>query len=286
MSIDNLIFSILLALCLSPGYAQESVVDSLENLITEVKVDTTTVNLLNKLALLSFDFSIPRSKTYATKALNLAREIGYPGGEALAAYRLSSILNAQGKLDSALSFIQQSQRQALELADSALFAKGLIEEGALQGKFDNDSLAIKHFFEALAIGKALKNDEICANSYSGLAIINTGLGYYNVAIDFLNQSLAAGEAANSAKLIAKACVNLAILHDSLTERKFYAEKALQVSSGRDNMNRERTYAYNTLGILHYYNLDQVDSALYFKKKGLKMAKASKDPALIQMISAS
>ena len=268
----------------SPG--QRAEVDSMSAELDLMPDDERKVDLLLEMARLSFNFAIPRSRAYAETALQLAKENQYLPGEVLAGYRMSLVYNSEGKLDSAYALIQYVNENAISNGDSNLYCRGLIVAGTVLGKLDNDSLAMECFYEALEMGEVLGNLLVIADAANGLATINTGLGYYDRSRSFLTRSLAVAEQLDDPKLIVKYCVNLAILHDSTSERQFYAEKALKIASSHPNMNRELTYAYNTMGLLHYYNLDDVDSSLHYKKMALDRAIASNEPMLIQMISSS
>ncbi len=264
--------------------AQDSHHDSLVAALPMMAKDRGMVDVLNELAGSSFAFSIPESRHYAKRALHLAQEIQYLAGEALAGYQLTLVYNAEGKVDSGHTLVQRVVENAVLLRDSVLIGRALISQGLLLGKLEHDSLAIAAFYQALDLGEALHDYRICADAASGLATINTGLGYYNRSLEYLQQSLEYAEKLNDPKLIVKYCVNLSILNDSTTKRRYYAEKALHIARRHPNMNRELTYAYNVMGMLHYYNLNNADSALWYKKKALQLAKTAQEPHLILMIS--
>ncbi len=259
-------------------------VDSLALELNNLAEDSLKVNLLIRLSSLSFGYSNPESTKFAEKALELAKKIDFVRGEARALHRISNLLVSQGQLDSALTLIKQAKIKSLLLHDSVLYGKNLLTEGGVLSKKSQDSKAMELFFIALEIGKRHHDFKLCANSANSLANVNLGLGHYNEAGTYFNQSLTFAEDLDDPKLIVKACINLAILNDSLDIIRFYIEKALAIALEHENMNRELTYAYNTLGGMHYWNLNQVDSALYYKKMALARAKASSEPTLIQMIS--
>ena len=245
--------------------AQVVQVDSLAVGLATMPDDEQKVDLLNELAKLSYEFSIPRSRSYAASALQLAKDIQYKPGEALATYRMSMVYNSEGMLDSAYLLAQKANQEALSLGDSTLYTQILIISGTLLGKLDDDSMAMASFYRALDIGEDLGDFRLSAEAANGLATINTGLGYYDQALGFLTKSLSYAEQLDDPKLIAKYCINLAILNDSTEDRRYFAEKALHVASSYPNMSRELAYANNTMGLLHYYSLDNLDSALFYKK---------------------
>ena len=265
--------------------SQNSLIDSLESILASPQLESSKASIFNQLSLHYFSESVPTSKDYAIKALKQSRLSGNIQEEAIAQSRLSFIYDAQGNLDSANIAIDKSLALFLISRDSIKYANALIKKASLISALNNDNEAIEKLLMALKIGEVKNNLEISSNAANEIGRVFMGLGNESESIRYLEKSLdLAAKIPDDSKII-RACINLAIANDSVDVIKPYLNRAINLAK-KNNLNRELTYAYNSLGMLFYYQLDQVDSSLYYKKLALTRAKKTKETSLIFMITKS
>ena len=261
---------------------QQTPRDSLEQLLQSAENDVKKADLYNQLAYEWYAHSIPTSRKYAKQSIRLSQQKKYIKGEATAWYRMTFIHNSEGKLDSAIQAIELSSQLALMAKDSVLYANALTKKGSLLSERNEDDSAIDFLLEALKIGELLSNLSVSSNAANEVGRLFMGLGNVNESIKYLEKSLEFAEKIPDDRKIFRGCLNLSIAHDSVDIIRKYLKRAVALAQ-QDNFTRELTYAYNSMGMLHYYELDQVDSSLYYKKLALSRAKEAQDSALIYMI---
>ena len=265
--------------------AQYSEIDSLEDKLESNIEDTSKASILNQLALLYYSESIPKSKQYALQALDLGHSINNRKEEGIAQYRLAFIYGSEGNLDSANMAIDESLLLFLSVKDSLKYANALIKKASIINTQSQDNEAIEKLLVALEIGETKQNFEISSNAANEIGRVFMSLGNQTESIRFLEKSLEfAGMIPDDSKII-RACINLSIVHDSAEIIKPYLNRAIDLAM-KNNFNRELTYAYNSLGMLFYYQLEQVDSSLYYTKLALLRAKKTNETSLVYMITKS
>ena len=113
-----------LALICSFGFAQNKETDSLKQVLSFAKADTSRVLMMSHLSF-AFDATNQDSSLYyAHKALDLAREINYPKGEFEALRRLVNYHRTKGDTPKALFYGQKAMQIAEDIHDHTI--KGTI----------------------------------------------------------------------------------------------------------------------------------------------------------------
>ena len=146
-------------------------VDSLKHLLALPQTDHDRVLLLCQISDQLWTQRTDSAAVYATRALALARRIGYRHGEGEALNRLGAALR-ESNLSRALELFQQSLRIAQATHDRALEAQNLRSIGIIYVYLRDRPTALAYYFRALRIGEQLHDERRVV-----LELSNIGLAY-------------------------------------------------------------------------------------------------------------
>ncbi len=183
-----LIFLILTYYCWACP-AQNRVIDSLKQVLTNDRDDTNKVNTLNDFGWeLYLENNYPKSDSISRRALQLAQELNFKKGQSTAYRNIGAIDDKIGRYANAL----KDEVKALEIDElmNNEQGKGYDYEnmGNIYDDLDNYPEAMNAFLHSLKIAEGIKNNKGIGNAYSNIGDIYYSQGNYAEALK--NQSLA------------------------------------------------------------------------------------------------
>jgi signal transduction histidine kinase len=209
------------------------------------------------------------------KCYRLRRELKDYGGATGACFQLSYIFKEQGKLDSAYYVLFEALRMTQLDADSAATAYTLNELGYLSMDYGEVDTARYFFEQSLRLAEYMQDDYLAYKA-------QTGLGQYHLQKEHDDQAVHHLQLADSLIHLpsfeqdenarAQSANNLAVCYDRLKQypqAKSFYRKALSVY--RQNENRlEEANTLSNLGLL-FYNMEALDSSIYYLRQAAQLA---------------
>lgn len=216
--------------------AQESKIDSLQRAFDKHRtIDTTKVNLLNKLAYEIYVQNGKQARTYAERSEKMADSINYPKGKAeslwiigltysrndakvaldyyqralLIAEKVNDLLGicnylramgpayrAIGDMEKCAEFYEKSVQAARRLNDQGTIIKALVLRAAYYIIQNNYSKAIKDLQEAIPIANKIGNKPTLAKAYEQLAGVYYRQSNHLAALEYYLSALKINEQLN------------------------------------------------------------------------------------------
>ncbi len=154
-----------------------SLTDSLKNMLTQPMADTSKVLILDQLGR-SLMYSQPvEAMKYAQEGLKLASQSNYNKGKARVLNRIGSILRISGNYTKSLESHLASIKVAQESQDRDALARTYNNIGILYSEQKNHVQAIEYYQKTRKLAEELKDDNL-----KNIALANIGMDY-----SFLNQ---------------------------------------------------------------------------------------------------
>ncbi len=266
---------------------QNSSLDSLERILSLHKQkDTVRVNLLNKIAFLSYKNNLAKTKKYIKESEAISKTIDFQKGEAesiyisgvthiiqsdfneglkrfeqaLQIYRgisnqkdVSKCLNGigiayyyQSKYNQALKYYKESLQIDEEIGDVISLSSGLINIGSIYSDLGNYDKAIAYYKRALKINKEQNNEEKVANCLNNIGTIYDDLGDYPHALEYYNKAITINEKMGNNLGISKCLNNIGIIH----KMQGHYDKALKCYQKSLEINKNNSNKKNVSLILN------------------------------------
>ncbi|WP_436516289.1 ATP-binding protein [Ekhidna sp. To15] len=153
------------------GFSQdlELKADSIiESITTNLETRKQQVDSLNLSASKYLKVKSTITWILAAKALEIAKDIGYQEGEAVANYYLGTS-QAYKKYDIAIAYLNESKRLAYEIGDLSLQANALLSISGVYHGMTQYGKAIDATKEAEQLGKLISDEKILSRVYTNLA---------------------------------------------------------------------------------------------------------------------
>lgn len=223
------IIVLILVFFVSPNIrAQTSLLDSLQNIVSQNRQDTTHAKALLNLGITLERSDLKRSAEYFWEVLNLKEDSGFDKFKANAAIRLAGNYSAMGKLDSVYYYFEKSE----ELRKSDL----------------NDQ-------------------KLAYNLYNGKGIHFNRIGKFEQALFYYEKALALDHKAIGQDNVAGLYINLSNVYKQLENHKSNFDatfKALEIFEKTQNKTG-LAFVYNSLGAAHYHLKNYNEAEKYFLK---------------------
>lgn len=254
--------------------AQQSLSDSLQNLLTTPIPDTTRVLVLDQLGR-SLMYSKPLvAMQYAQEGLAIARKIDYQRGEARIQNRIGTIFRITGNYGRSLEAHLASIAIATDTHDIDALARTYNNLGNLYSEEKNGQKAIDYYQKTAALATRLNNINLkriaLSNIGSEYALQNqldSALAYTRIAYQFALKL--------KVEDIQIELMILAYIYTRLNRNQLalgYFRKSIPASLAVKN-NRTLSQTYLEMAEV-YQKINQPDSALFFAKKSLQLAQSS------------
>jgi len=168
----------------------QRVVDSLHSKLAALTDDTLRVNLLNELAW-EYRYSSPDTALqYGSKALMLARSLGYKLGEAEALYQTGNIHRYQGRYVQAIEVYTEGIRISENVGDKRALAKGYDMIGGMLRIQGNFSTATDYYQRSLKLTDEVGDVRGQIAALISLGVIKRQLHQYNEALPIFEDAFA------------------------------------------------------------------------------------------------
>jgi class 3 adenylate cyclase len=221
------------------GSAQNHEIDSLENLLVYASEDTIKVNILNDLSRKLF-FTDPQTAIqYGTDARDLAEDLDFPQGKALAFKYIGLAYYYQGENFETIQNWQSCLEIFESLDDKSGIANMLNNIGAVYNNVGDDTRALDLYLRSLKVSEEIKDTLRIAT-----AMINIGLIYlknpntYDKAMYYYTEVLPICEEVGDQDAIGTASLNLGELYYEKEQYETalgYFEKSLEALEASGNV---------------------------------------------------
>jgi signal transduction histidine kinase len=169
---------------------KQNVIDSLSQLLTYAKTDTTKVNILSDLAFCYVSYDINKAMQHAATSLQLAQSIKYPYGIALSLRNISYIYYVKSEYSLALKYALESLNEAQKINNLALVANNFGVIGNIYLDQKEDQKALAYYQKALEAALLAKDNQAITTAYNRLGRAYIKGGNYTQAVSMLNESTA------------------------------------------------------------------------------------------------
>jgi len=243
--------SILIAIIFSISHSVNGQIDSLLNLLSTSKLDTSRVILLNDIGKSFFHINPNKSLVHLTNAIGLSKSLKYNTGltnsyknKGTAFYYLGKLdstkyywtkslneipenqvsnkgdaynnlgvlLQRIGKLDSSLYFYQRALFFKEQLADSSATVNSISNIAAVYRKKGNYSKALEHYFSALKVYEKLMLPKETSNVLNGIGLVYMGMSQHKQSLSYLKKSHKVRLKLKNLRLIASSINNIATVN--------------------------------------------------------------------------
>ena len=250
--------------------AQDVRVDSMKMLLREMGADTTRVNTLNAIADALYRSDPHEAIRYSTEALDLAEQLNFSRGEALAYKNLGLGFYMQGEYTEALRNWEPSLEIYEELGDDQLAANLLSNMGAIYYSIGKNVEALKNYLTALKMAEKLTDSTRISTSLMNIGVIYSEKPTtYNKAQDFYLRAIEMGESIGELDVVGISTINLGQVYvekEEYDSALYYFEKALTIVTS----NIDIAVALNFIGII-YGERGDYQKAIIYHQDALELA---------------
>ncbi len=230
----NLAALILLLSAAINGAAQESKIDSLMLILESVEEDTSRVNTLNALASIIYQTDPEQAIKYGTEAKNLAEQINFPAGEALACKNIGLGYYMQGENEVALSNWKFSLQIYRELGDDNMVANLLSNMGAVYYLTGQSLEAIDYYQSALKLAEARSDSSRLSTLYLNMGVLYSEIpATFDTARNYYLRAIEIGEALGDTDIMGIGNINLGEIFIEMEEYDsalYYFENSLSLAN--------------------------------------------------------
>ncbi len=246
--------------CIQQSFAQTKQIDSLKSLIKNQTDDSLKVNTLNILSKAYFSIDTKIAMQYATDAKDLAEEINYRNGLALAYKNTGIVFYMQSKNVEAIQNWNSALSIYKEVDDKVGHANILSNLGAIYFNQGVDAKAIEYYLQSLKLAEEI-NDSLRLAT----VLMNIGTVYlnkkanYDKALNYYLQALPICESLKDKDALGTIYVNLGEIYFEKGEDNKalnYLKKSLVVYEGSENI----PYSYIDIGKV-YTKMGDYDNAI-------------------------
>ena len=257
---------VILNLMLFCCYGQNTVSDSLYNLLAKTKNDTSKINLYNALAFENCNNNPDTAIFFAKKAIKLSKEHPFNVGLAESYLAIGKTYVNLGEGDSCLVYLNKALQILSNEKTSYRVKKDL---GGLYNSIGNThiskgeySLAISNYKKSLAYRTEIKETSGIIVSYNNIGNIHYALGDFKQALENYFKALNMAEKNNDDKSIALASNNIGSLSRDLQkpeEAILYYNKAIAYAKKKNILYIIANVTYNLSEV--YLEQKQYNKAL-------------------------
>jgi signal transduction histidine kinase len=239
-------------------------IDSLSQIVEKEKDDTNKVKTLLQISREYSKTDPGKALEYSNRAIILASNQKYKGGEIDAIIQKSSVFVIMSQLDSAIIYSQNAIKMSEDLHDEKRMADGYSVQAGNIIRKEGPSAAREYYFKAHHLYKKIGDSTGYLNSLNGLGIVYYREAEYDSAIYYYIEYLKLCEKYKNEEGLGKGYVNLGIAYYELKDfnnAEYYFKESINVNEKYNNP-RFLSIAYNNLGSIAYYKND-LEKALYF-----------------------
>lgn len=269
MKLNPVYLFLLLFLTGTIALAQD--VDSLKTLLENQPWDSTRVNTLNAISSSVFRSEPDEALRYSEEAKDLAEQIDFRKGLALAHKNMGLGYYMQGQYPEAFKSWEPSLQIYEELGDYKMVANLLSNMGSIYYSIGKNVEAIEYFLRSLKIAEELSDSTRISTLFLNVGVVYSEMqATFDTAQNYYLRAIEMGEAIGAPDVVGIGTINLGEIY---VEKEEYDsalncfEKALTiVSSGIDSAS-----VYNFMGSI-YSERGEHQTALGYHQDALAMAR--------------
>jgi len=269
----TLTFTLLLTLIGNIGFAQTAqrqLIDSLKYQLTIAKHDTSRVLIMTDLCYNYLYLKTDSAMKYGKKALQLSQKINFSEGEAVALKHLGGVYRELGNLPKALNLAKKAVKLLEQKNDLQEVVTGKTLLGLIYWDLKDDTKALLFHHQALSIAKKLNLGRPVAIAQSNIGSTFRDMNQLDSAKYYLTQAYQTNIrlGLNGSSPLR----HLASIEDKLGNHRIALNmyhQCLQLVDSSDLRNTSISYIFMAKS---YQNINKLDSAIFYAKKGLELAK--------------
>ncbi|MEN0047327.1 MAG: tetratricopeptide repeat protein [Bacteroidota bacterium] len=244
---------------------KQNTIDSLQLLVNQEKaLNETRVDRLNKLGYLYWIIEPSKSEEYGLEALEIAKILPYPKGQAFANRVIGVAHWARGNIDLSFQFLIKAEELYRSIDDSLGTANSMLNLGMAYADQRNYTSASNKYKQALALFTELGASSRIATTYTKTADVYIQQGDYKTAYDFLIKALDIHKESNFLYGIAEANGRLgeiSIAKEDFNDAISYFLIAIEAAKQRSD-NVGRADYYHGVGLAFYRKKDYQQAINY------------------------
>ena len=228
----------LFVLLLSPGillHAQDSRIDSLKAILSNVGEDASRVNTLNDIAYELRRSAPDEAIRYGSEAKNLAEQLNYAEGVAQANKNIGLGFYMQSEFTEALRYWEPALEQFEELGDELMVANLQGNLGAIYYTTGKYVEAMELFLPALKMAEELNDSTRISTLLLNIGVIySESPATYDEALIYYRRAIEMGEALGDMDILGIGTINLGQIYVAKEEHDsalYYFEKSLTILTG-------------------------------------------------------
>ena len=255
-------------------FAQKQKADSLFKLITIEKADTSKVRLMWELGNAMSGYNPDSALVYAQKALNLATEINYSEGKSKALGVLAITFRRIGDYSRALKYNLQRLQLTENQNDPDNLANVLMSIGVVYRYQEEYQKALYYYYKSDSVIKKYKLDDTEYYIYMNLGDVYDKLNNTDSAFSYFSKSLIVSTNLNNDDYIGNSMTGLGHTYLKMGNYDFAGLNYRTAITHLLAANNDEVLceAYHGLANLYIHTNNNKDSAVYYAKLSLALAK--------------
>ncbi len=272
MNLQKTYSLILLLLLTFPHFAQDTQIDSLKKVMEQTLPDTSKVNTMLILSGKLCRENPLEAVGIATEAKNLAEQLDFQKGLALALKSIGMAYYFQGDYINVLVFWEQSMEQFKKIGDQNGVANMLNNLGAVYFNGGDNTKALDYYIQSLRVSEQIGDTLRIAT-----ALVNIGAVYYaklathERALEFYKRALPLSESLGDNDAIGTATVNMGEIY---YERGEYDSALIYFDQSLEAYRKSETgnvpYTLNNIGKV-YAQKGDFSQAINYQREAFDLA---------------
>lgn len=248
--------------------------DSLTAVLKKTGIDTSRVNVLNRLSE-QLMHSYPDSAMHFTKkALDISKKLKYKEGEALCLTNLGTIHYIKGNFIEALEKLQKALKIYTNIDPKNKARVSLIQRiGVIHSITGNNAKALENFFSVIDIYEE-ENDTVgMANTFNNIGIVYERENNFEKSLEYYKKSINLRKAIGDIKRIALAYNNIGIIYSRQKKYDIALTNFFKALNYSEKASDKRTLAISLGNIGNVYEaLQQYSKSLEYQYRSLEIKK--------------
>ncbi len=251
-------------------FAQQNQIDSLKQVVSIAKEDTTLVQTLNDLASIYKKINLDTSLIYAEQSLELALQLNYKIGQAKAYKNIGVVYYNHSDYDKTIEYWQKALKTNTEIGNKKGIAANI---GIVYYDQSNYPKALEYYQKALKIKEEIGDKKGTASNLGNIGLIYSYQSNYSKALEYYQKALKINEEIGNKTYMAANLGNIGFVYSNQSnypKALEYYQKALKINEEIGNKLQITSNLGNIGGL--YNDLEQYNKTIEYANKALKIAK--------------
>jgi len=251
--------------------SQDRTADSLKAELVKAKEDTLKVRLLLQLSSYYLDSTPEQARIFGLQALELALQLKFNTGRALALKNIGSAYYFLGNTTATLDYYGQSLHVYDSIGDLESKARILNNFGTVYYMNGSDDKALDSYFKSLEVAEKIGDKAGIATAYGNIAnIYHNKRATEDKALDFFLKALNISEKIGDNNIIGGVCANLGEIYKDLDKDDsalFFYSKSMRAYANTINI----PHPLRGIGLVYAKKKDY-KNAIRFDEQAVEMAR--------------